>query len=344
MCSNRQDSFCSFCFFRVGVGWGGWGVASLPLVIDSFENMLLNNFNERVTLLILKRYIARINFPLLLTGKAHSKILILTWHSRIQIPICYFYCSDTHALWRQDPPAVSWHHGCLPLRPSRGASKGAVVQTFDALVRGRGSVIPKSKGKIWRKDSTLHTDNCATGDRAFLWMVSRSCPEGVCAFLFVLHISFLCLCKCLGNWFTFNIFIASLGLSQGNALYQLQAAYQLLQAVGKGFHKSALRRQGSGKFQRSIFKPLHVFTPPVTRHLQRARSDSWLLFTDSVLKCLHLLLDPFFLFFMFIFERETERKQRRGRERKTQNPKHAPGSELLAQSLTWGSNSRIVRS
>ena len=32
------------------------------------------------------------------------------------------------------------------------------------------------------------------------------------------------------------------------------------------------------------------------------------------------------------------------RERETQNPKQDPGSELSAQSLTRGSNSRTVRS
>ena len=32
------------------------------------------------------------------------------------------------------------------------------------------------------------------------------------------------------------------------------------------------------------------------------------------------------------------------RERETQNLKQAPGSELSAQSPTWGSNSRTVRS
>ena len=32
------------------------------------------------------------------------------------------------------------------------------------------------------------------------------------------------------------------------------------------------------------------------------------------------------------------------RETHTHNPKQAPGSELLAQSLTWGSNSQSVRS
>ena len=31
------------------------------------------------------------------------------------------------------------------------------------------------------------------------------------------------------------------------------------------------------------------------------------------------------------------------RERKTQNPKEAPGSELSAKSPTWGSNSRTVK-
>ena len=45
-----------------------------------------------------------------------------------------------------------------------------------------------------------------------------------------------------------------------------------------------------------------------------------------------------------IFERQTECKQRRGRESGTQNPKQAPGSELSAQSPTWGSNTPAVRS
>ena len=52
---------------------------------------------------------------------------------------------------------------------------------------------------------------------------------------------------------------------------------------------------------------------------------------------------------MFIFERERERERERDgegaeRERETRNPKQAPGSELSAQSLMWGSNSQAVRS
>ena len=49
---------------------------------------------------------------------------------------------------------------------------------------------------------------------------------------------------------------------------------------------------------------------------------------------------------MFIFEKETECKWERGREREreTQNPKQAPGSEPSAQSLMWGSNSQTERS
>ena len=42
---------------------------------------------------------------------------------------------------------------------------------------------------------------------------------------------------------------------------------------------------------------------------------------------------------MFIFERERVQAGEDQRERETQNPKEAPGSELSAQSLTWGSNS-----
>ena len=45
---------------------------------------------------------------------------------------------------------------------------------------------------------------------------------------------------------------------------------------------------------------------------------------------------------MFIFERERRRDRAQmgegQRERETQNPKQAPGSELSAQSPMWGSN------
>ena len=45
-----------------------------------------------------------------------------------------------------------------------------------------------------------------------------------------------------------------------------------------------------------------------------------------------------------MFERDRDRDREsvswgRGRERETQNPEQAPGSELSAQSLTWGLNS-----
>ena len=45
-----------------------------------------------------------------------------------------------------------------------------------------------------------------------------------------------------------------------------------------------------------------------------------------------------------IFEREIKCEQERGRERETQNPKKAPGSELSAQSPMQGSNPRTMRS
>ena len=53
-------------------------------------------------------------------------------------------------------------------------------------------------------------------------------------------------------------------------------------------------------------------------------------------------LVSFYLFFycLFIFEtergRERERERERERDRETQNPKQSPGSELSAQSPTWG--------
>ena len=49
---------------------------------------------------------------------------------------------------------------------------------------------------------------------------------------------------------------------------------------------------------------------------------------------------------MFIFERERKReyKCRGAEERETQNPKKGPGSEVSAQSPTWGLNPQTVRS
>ena len=57
-----------------------------------------------------------------------------------------------------------------------------------------------------------------------------------------------------------------------------------------------------------------------------------------------------FILFLIVRERERERESTRAeasegqRERETQNLKQAPGSELSAQSPTWGSNSWTARS
>ena len=61
-----------------------------------------------------------------------------------------------------------------------------------------------------------------------------------------------------------------------------------------------------------------------------------------------LLWEAFFLFFfffnfLFIFERRSMSGTGVEKERKTLNPKHAPGFKLSAHRLTWGSNSRTVR-
>ena len=52
----------------------------------------------------------------------------------------------------------------------------------------------------------------------------------------------------------------------------------------------------------------------------------------------------FFNVYLFLRQRETEQERGRVRERETQNLKQAPGSELSAQSPTRGSNSRTARS
>ena len=56
----------------------------------------------------------------------------------------------------------------------------------------------------------------------------------------------------------------------------------------------------------------------------------------------YLFIYSFIYFLMFIFERDrdTEWEWGRDRERGRQNPKQALGSELSAQSLMRGSNSR----
>ena len=122
-------------------------------------------------------------------------------------------------------------------------------------------LILRSKGKYHGEKIPLYADNCAIGDRACSLIVSRSCPEGsVLSCLF--WILFLFPHNCLGNWFTFTIFIASLGSSQGwgwlHISYKLRISYfkQWLRDSIKG----ALRRKLSGKFQRSNSKPSSLCT------------------------------------------------------------------------------------
>ena len=56
----------------------------------------------------------------------------------------------------------------------------------------------------------------------------------------------------------------------------------------------------------------------------------------------------FFSFNVYFSERETETESEQGRsrerERETQNLRQSPGSELSAQSPTWGLNPQTVRS
>ena len=63
--------------------------------------------------------------------------------------------------------------------------------------------------------------------------------------------------------------------------------------------------------------------------------------TLSVIDCILL----FFYFFKFVYFWERESVQvGRNREGERENLKQAPGSELSAQNLTWGSSSRTTRS
>ena len=56
------------------------------------------------------------------------------------------------------------------------------------------------------------------------------------------------------------------------------------------------------------------------------------------------LVDFFFNVYLFLRDKETAWAGEKQRERETQNLKQTPGSELSAQSLTWGLNPRTARS
>ena len=72
------------------------------------------------------------------------------------------------------------------------------------------------------------------------------------------------------------------------------------------------------------------------------QKDTKLEYHQLIKTKIHFVKTVYF-FFSFIYFWETERAQvGRGRERRRQNPKQAPGSKLSAQSLTQGLNSRTV--
>ena len=69
-------------------------------------------------------------------------------------------------------------------------------------------------------------------------------------------------------------------------------------------------------------------------------------FTSDILPQFLFIWKYFFLIYFFkrLFLRDRAGAGEGRRERETQNLKQAPGSELSAQSPTWGSNSQAVRS
>ena len=82
--------------------------------------------------------------------------------------------------------------------------------------------------------------------------------------------------------------------------------------------------------------------------VQGINTKSWIFYMNLIdwfffLSDYFLFLFLFFNIYLFLRQRGTEHEWGRGRERKTQNLKQAPGSELSAQSPTWGSNSRTKR-
>ena len=58
----------------------------------------------------------------------------------------------------------------------------------------------------------------------------------------------------------------------------------------------------------------------------------------------HIIIIKKYFFYLFLRDRGRVWAGEGQRERETQNPKQAPGSELLAQSPTWGLKSQTVRS
>ena len=71
-------------------------------------------------------------------------------------------------------------------------------------------------------------------------------------------------------------------------------------------------------------------------------------FTPFSISLLHTPLKKIFLMFIFETEKERDRESmsKRGQREigRTQNLKWAPGSDLSAHSLTWGSDSGTARS
>ena len=73
--------------------------------------------------------------------------------------------------------------------------------------------------------------------------------------------------------------------------------------------------------------------------------DGGLLAEEYPKGCYQLFFFNVYSFFVCLFERQSVSRggAEREREREKQNPKQAPGSELSAQSRTWGSNSSTMR-
>ena len=67
---------------------------------------------------------------------------------------------------------------------------------------------------------------------------------------------------------------------------------------------------------------------------------------DSVGRAYYFFLNSLKMFIYFERERERDRQSANGggAERKTQNLKQAPGSQLSTQSVTWGSDPQTTRS
>ena len=132
------------------------------------------------------------------------------------------------------------------------------------------------------------------------------------------------------GWWTFNLFPYFIYFKwwnnkQGSADTLLRSTFQLIY-IYPMLYAGTIVQVSPYKTHRIEYQQKYQIT---SEHLLNT--------TVSILK-------KNFFFKVYLFLRDRAWAGEEHRERETQNPKQAPGSEPSAQSPTWGSNSRTVKS